>query len=224
MPGTRIIANELPGRLPPSVAPMIYLASRSPRRQALLAQLGIDCRLLIDDDEARAEALEQARPGEPPARYVGRVALAKAQAALERLAASALPRAPLLAADTTVAIGGTLLGKPASREAAAGMLRSLSGRTHRVLTAVVVADATGRRLHAVTQISRVRFGRLKPAWIDDYVASGEPIGKAGGYAIQGLAAAFVRRIDGSHSGIMGLPLYETAELLRRVGYPARTVS
>ena len=88
----------------------------------------------------------------------------------------------------------------------------------------MVADATGRRLHAVTQISRVRFGRLKPAWIDDYVASGEPIGKAGGYAIQGLAAAFVRRIDGSHSGIMGLPLYETAELLRRVGYPARTVS
>jgi septum formation protein len=197
----------------------IYLASRSPRRLELLSQLGIACRVLVDDDEARAEALEQARPGEPPAAYVRRVALAKAQAALERMAAAGLPRAPLLCADTTVALGGTLLGKPADAADAARMLRLLSGRSHRVLTAVVVARTDGARLFEAVQVSRVRFCRLKPADIAGYVASGEPFGKAGGYAIQGLAAAFVRGIEGSHSGIMGLPLHETARLLRKAGHP-----
>ncbi len=197
----------------------IYLASRSPRRLGLLAQLGITCRVLVDDDEARAEALERVRPGEPPGAYVRRVARAKAQAALERLAAAGLTRAPLLCADTTVALGGTLLGKPADAADAARMLRLLSGRSHRVLTAVVVARADGARLFEAVQVSRVRFCRLKPGDIAGYVASGEPFGKAGGYAIQGLAAAFVRGIEGSHSGIMGLPLHETARLLRKAGHP-----
>ena len=200
---------------------MIYLASRSPRRLELLGQLGIDCRLLLDEDEARAEALETTRPGESPALYVRRVALAKTQAALARLAQSGLPAAPLLCADTSVAVGGTILGKPEHAADAARMLRLLSGRTHKVLTAVVVAPASRTRLLAATQVSRVRFARLKPAEIDAYVASGEPFGKAGGYAIQGLAAGFVRSIEGSHSGIMGLPLFETAQLLRRAGYPMR---
>lgn len=196
---------------------MIYLASRSPRRLDLLSQIGVTCRLLVDDDEARAEALEAVRAGEAPADYVARVATAKARAAVQRLAATALPPAPILAADTTVALGGTLLGKPADAADATRMLGLLSGRTHRVLTAVVVADVRGR-LFAATQVSRVRFARLDAATIAGYVASGEPLGKAGAYAIQGRAAAFVRRIEGSYSGIMGLPLHETAHLLRRAGY------
>jgi septum formation protein len=203
----------------PETPAFIYLASRSPRRLALLEQIGVACRILVDDDEARAEALEQTVPGEAPAAYVRRVARAKAQAALERIAAGGLPPAPLLCADTTVALGGNLLGKPSDAADAARMLRLLSGRTHRVLTAVVVARADGKRLFEAVQVSRVRFARLKPAEIAGYVASGEPFGKAGAYAIQGLAAAFVRRIEGSHSGIMGLPLHETARLLRKAGHP-----
>jgi septum formation protein len=201
--------------------PMIYLASRSPRRLELLRQIGIECRLLLDEDESRAEALESVRPGETPSGYVQRVARVKTEAALARLAAARLPPAPLLCADTTVAIGGTILGKPANADDAARMLRLLSGRTHRVLTAVMVAPASAARLLAATQVSRVRFCRLKPAQIDAYIESGEPFGKAGGYAIQGLAAGFVRTIEGSHSGIMGLPLFETARLLRKAGYPMR---
>ena len=201
--------------------PMIYLASRSPRRLELLGQLGVTCRLLLDEDEARAEALEAALPGEPPAAYVQRVTRAKAQAALARLAQSGLPPAPLLCADTTVAVGGTILGKPHDAADAARMLKLLSGRTHKVLTAVVVAPASATRLLAATQVSRVRFGRLRPGQIEAYIASGEPFGKAGAYAIQGLAAGFVRTIEGSHSGIMGLPLYETARLLRKAGLSMR---
>ena len=200
---------------------MIYLASRSPRRLELLGQLGLHCRLLLDDDESRAEALEAVMPGESPAAYVRRVALAKVQAALARLDAAGLPQAALLSADTTVALGGTILGKPENTADAARMLRLLSGRTHRVLTAVVVASADRSKILATVQVSRVRFCRLKPAQVEAYVASGEPFGKAGGYAIQGLAAGFVRSIEGSHSGIMGLPLFETAQLLRKAGYPLR---
>ena len=198
---------------------MIYLASRSPRRIELLGQLGIEARVFVDEDEARAEALEAVRPGEPPDRYVARVARAKAEAAVARLRERALPPAPLVAADTTVATGGTILGKPADRDDAIRMLERLSGRTHRVLTAVVVVRTSGR-IEALLQRSRVRFARLPPAWIRAYVDSGEPFGKAGGYAIQGRAAAMIRSIEGSHSGIMGLPLYETATLLRRAGVPS----
>jgi septum formation protein len=200
---------------------MIYLASRSPRRLELLRQLGIECRLLLDEDESRAESLETVHADESPTAYVQRVTRAKTQAALARLAQASLPPAPLLCADTTVAVGGTILGKPFDAADAARMLRLLSGRAHRVLTTVVVAPASSDKLLVATQVSRVRFCRLKPAQVAAYIESGEPFGKAGGYAIQGLAAGFVRRIEGSHSGIMGLPLYETARLLRKAGYPMR---
>ena len=200
--------------------PWIYLASRSPRRSELLGQLGLAVRPLLDDDSERAEALEAEIEGEDPRHYVVRVARAKAEAALGRLLAGDLERRPILAADTTVAIGGSLLAKPADAGAAARMLGRLQGRVHRVLTAVAVArpPAAGRgRVDVRLQTSRVRMRRLKPAEIDAYIASGEPFGKAGGYAIQGRAAGFITRIEGSHSGIMGLPLYETAQLLRKAG-------
>jgi septum formation protein len=200
----------------PSTRPWIYLGSQSPRRRELLAQIGIDVRLLVDGDSARAEALEAARPGEDPRVYVLRVARAKVEAARARLVAAGLEPAPILCADTTVAIGGTLFAKPVDAADAARMLSRLQGRVHRVLTAVAVATPKAR-IEARIQTSRVRFRRLKADEIARYVASGEAIGKAGGYAIQGLAAAFVARIDGSHSGIMGLPLYETAQLLRKAG-------
>jgi septum formation protein len=195
-------------------AEFIYLASKSPRRQELLRQIGVPFHLLPPDDHVAAEALEEALPGESPSVYVRRVVLAKLESALARLAASDLPLAPVLAADTTVAIGGTMLGKPADPQEAAQMLRRLSGRTHRVLTAVALASASRRRI--CVNVSRVYFARLTPTEIARYVASGEPFDKAGGYGIQGAAGAFVRRIEGSYSGIMGLPLHETSRLLRGV--------
>ena len=200
--------------------PWIYLASRSPRRSELLGQLGLAVRPLLDADAERAEALEAEIAGEDPRRYVVRVARAKAEAALARLLAGDLEKRPVLAADTTVAIGGSLLAKPADADEAGRMLGRLQGRVHRVLTAVAVARALstgGGQVDVRLQTSRVRIRRLKPAEIDAYIASGEPFGKAGGYAIQGRAAGFITRIDGSHSGIMGLPLYETAQLLRKAG-------
>lgn len=213
----------------PGVLPWIYLASRSPRRSELLGQIGIAVRPLVDDDSARAEALEAEIAGEDPRRYVVRVARAKAEAALARLLASDLERRPVLAADTTVALGGRLLAKPADADEAARMLGLLQGRVHRVLTAVAVArppaspgqgiagTSGAMRIEVRLQTSRVRMRRLAAAEIAAYIASGEPFGKAGGYAIQGRAAAFITRIDGSHSGIMGLPLFETAQMLRRAG-------
>jgi septum formation protein len=197
----------------------IYLASQSPRRQELLRQVDIAFRLLLPDAAEDAESLEAQRGGEAAAAYVRRVALAKLEAAQARLARRGLPLAPVLAADTTVAIGGTLLGKPASADEARAMLARLAGRSHRVLTAVAVGD--GRQTEWVVQVSRVSFARLGAAQIDAYVDSGEPFDKAGGYAIQGAAAAFVRRIEGSHSGIMGLPLHETTRLVRRALARAR---
>jgi septum formation protein len=191
----------------------IYLASQSPRRQELLRQIGIAFELLPPDADEDVEALEATVAGEAPAAYVKRAALAKHAAACARLVRRGLPPAPVLAADTTVALGGMLLGKPADARAAQTMLASLAGRSHRVLTAVVVGDA--RRSECLLQVSRVAFARLRPAEIAAYVATGEPYDKAGGYGIQGAAAAFVRRIEGSHSGIMGLPLHETGRLVRR---------
>lgn len=196
-------------------ANFVYLASKSPRRQALLRQIGVRFELLLPDDGEDAESLEAVRPGESPARYVERVTLAKAQAARARLQRRALPPAPIVASDTTVAVGGTILGKPLDAADAARMLRLLSGRTHRVLSAVAVVRA--QRIEHALNVSRVVFARLPAAWIETYVASGEPMDKAGAYAIQGDAARHVRRIDGSHSGIMGLPLYETSRLLRGAG-------
>ena len=192
---------------------LLYLASQSPRRQALLHQIGIPFELLLPGADEDPEALEATRPGEAPATYVKRVVLAKLEAARARCLRRALAPAPIVSADTTVAIGGTLLGKPADAEQAIAMLERLSGRTHRVLTAVAVGDS--RHTDWVVQVSRVSFSRLSRAQITDYVASGEPFDKAGGYGIQGAAGAFVRRIEGSYSGIMGLPLHETATMVRK---------
>lgn len=199
--------------------PFVYLASKSPRRQELLRQIGVRFDLLLPDDGEDAEALEAVRAGESPTAYVQRVTRAKAEAARDRLARRALPEAPIVVSDTTVAVGGRILGKPVDAADAARMLRMLSGRTHRVLSAVAVVR--GRRIESALNVSRVVFARLPPAWIDAYVAGGEPMDKAGAYAIQGDAARHVRRIDGSQSGIMGLPLYETSRLLRGAGQTPR---
>jgi septum formation protein len=191
----------------------VYLASQSPRRAQLLDQLGVRHVFLLADGDEDAEALEAERRGEMPAAYVERVTRAKLAAARRRLAARALPVAPILCADTTVALGTRVLGKPADAEHARTMLAALSGRTHRVLTALAVAVG-GRTLFALN-VSRVHFATVGMAEIEAYVASGEPVGKAGAYAIQGRAAAWIERIDGSYTGIMGLPLHETARLLRQ---------
>ena len=192
----------------------IYLASQSPRRRQLLEQLGERLSLLLPDDAEAAEALEAVRPGEAPATYVRRVTGLKLQDALRRLNDRHLPPAPVLCSDTTVALGRQILGKPRDAQDAADMLARLSGQTHRVLTAVAIQSGQ-RRVDALSD-SRVRFAALTPADIAAYIASGEWEGKAGGYAIQGRAAAFVEHISGSYSGIMGLPLFETAALLKRI--------
>jgi len=193
----------------------VYLASQSPRRRQLLDQLGVAHQPLLPDDDEDAEALEAVRSGELPLAYVQRVTLAKLQAARQRLRRRGLPPAPILCADTTVALGRRILGKPLDDDDAAAMLAALSGRTHRVLTAVAVA--AGRRTLQSTSLSHVRVAVLAPALVQRYVASGEPCGKAGAYAIQGALAGCIAHIEGSHSGIMGLPLFETAGLLRAGG-------
>jgi len=190
----------------------VYLASQSPRRAQLLQQIGAEHRLLLADAQEDAESLEALQPGEAPEAYVQRVALLKLRAARRRLRARGLADAPILCADTTVALGRRILGKPSDAHEAAAMLRALSGRSHRVLTAVAVSH--GRRDLLLTQRSRVRFVPLPAPVIDAYVASGEPFGKAGAYAVQGAIAGWIDRVEGSYSGIMGLPLYETTELLR----------
>jgi septum formation protein len=178
----------------------------------LLAQIGVMHELLLPDASEDAEALEAVRAREPPAVYVQRVTRAKLDAARQRLKRRGLPAAPILCADTTVALGARILGKPADAHEARAMLAALSGRTHRVLSAVAVW--TGRRRIEALSISRVRFAVLPPKVIDAYIDSGEPFGKAGAYAIQSALAAWIAHVDGSYSGIMGLPLAETAALLR----------
>jgi septum formation protein len=194
--------------------PYVYLASQSPRRQELLAQLGVRFELLLPRPDEDAEALEAVLPGESATDYVTRVCAAKADAARARLVAGAHSRAPILTADTTVTIDGHILGKPHDAAEAYAMLERLAGRDHEVLTAVAVIDAEGQCLPVALSRSHVRFAAAEPAAIARYVASGEPFGKAGAYGIQGRAAEFVERIDGSYSGIMGLPLFETSALLR----------
>lgn len=193
----------------------LYLASQSPRRSQLLDQLGWPHRLLLpepgDPDAGQSEALEAVLPGESPRAYVRRVTRLKLAAAVERHARRGLPDAPILCSDTTVAVDRQILGKPADADDAARMLRLLAGRSHKVLTGVAI-HAHGRVVEAVSE-SRVRMDALSERQIADYVATGEPLGKAGAYGIQGRAAAFIARIVGSYSGIMGLPLHETARLL-----------
>jgi septum formation protein len=196
----------------------IYLASQSPRRQQLLAQIGVRHELLLPRPDEDAEALEAERAGELPADYVERVTRAKLAAARARWTAAGVPPAPILCADTTVAIGRRILGKPADAAHAAQMLSALSGRTHRVLTAVALANAgRGARTAFALNVSKVHVAPLPRDVLARYVASGEPFGKAGAYAIQSAIAGWIERIAGSHSGIMGLPLYETAQLLRQAG-------
>jgi len=163
-----------------------------------------------------AESLEAVLAGESPTAYVQRVTALKLDAAVRRRARRGLPAAPILCADTTVAIARTILGKPEDGADAARMLASLAGRTHRVMTAIALQH--GDRRLAALNVSHVRFAPIGPARIAAYVASGEPLGKAGAYGIQGRAAAFIEHISGSHSGIMGLPMFETAELLRQAGF------
>ncbi len=199
----------------PNQHDFVYLASQSPRRVQLLDQLGVAHQPLLPGRNEDAEALEAERSGEAPADYVQRVTLRKLAAARQRLAARKLPPAPILCADTTVALGRRMLGKPDSPEHAAEMLRALSGRSHRVLTAVAVGAGAGAAHFLALSVSRVRFAALSQRSIELYVASGEPRGKAGAYAIQGRIAAWIEHIEGSYSGVMGLPLHETAQLLAR---------
>lgn len=197
-------------------AGFVYLASQSPRRAQLLDQLGVPHRLLIAQDDEDAEALEAERAGELPAAYVERVTRAKLSAARRRLTRRGWPVAPIMVADTTVALGRRILGKPADAGQAHAMLSALAGRTHRVLTALAVCGRAGRTSFALN-ISRVHFAPIGSDEIAAYVASGEPFGKAGAYAIQGRAAAWITRIEGSYTAIMGLPLHETSRLLRQAG-------
>ena len=197
----------------------IYLASKSPRRRELLRQIGIEFELLMlrNDTSRGPDVTEIVLPGEAAIDYVARVSLEKAAFAWSMVQNRRLTVRPVLAADTTVTVDGEILGKPANREEAVAMLERLSGRTHQVLTSIAVQHLD--MLEQVTQVSQVRFAKLSPASIKAYCATPEPYDKAGGYGIQGLAALFVEHIDGSHSGIMGLPLYETATLLRKAGIP-----
>jgi septum formation protein len=223
-----------PGHVRPESAGL-WLASQSPRRVELLRQLGVDPELLLPDPHEDAEALEVVQPGEEALAYVQRVTLAKWQAAAQRLhrrlaRATTLDEAfpagaawPILCADTTVAVDGRILGKPLDASEAGGMLRQLSGRTHQVMTAVALGHAGGLSQAPATalSISQVTVAELPESLIESYIATGEPFGKAGAYGIQGPFAGWVERIEGSYSGIMGLPLGETRELLERLSVPLR---
>jgi septum formation protein len=192
----------------------IYLASRSSRRRELLKQIGVAFEMLVLREHPRGPDVDESRrPGESPDAYVRRVCRAKADTGWQRVVQRQLQRFPVLAADTVVSVEEEILGKPAGPADAARMLRLLSGREHRVLTAVAIKFDAACEL-SVSE-SRVRFCELGEARIQSYVASGEPNDKAGAYAIQGRAGAFVAELHGSYSGVMGLPLYETAQLLEK---------
>lgn len=195
----------------------IYLASRSPRRRELLKQIGVNFgTLLLREASPRcADIDETALPDEAPADYAVRVARAKAEAGRIRLLQRRLPDLPVLAADTAVVLKGRIFGKPANLAHAQEMLHALSGQTHQVLTAVAVAAQNGVRVNLSS--SAVRFRNISEHEIQGYLACGEALDKAGGYAIQGMAAVFIPEISGSYSGVVGLPLFETAQLLEASG-------
>lgn len=201
------------------IDPRIYLASRSPRRRELLNQVGVrfDSLLFRTPPREDPEVSEAWLPNETPEAYVQRVARAKASFGAALIARRSLLERPVLAADTTLDFDGEVIGKPVDPADAEAILRRLSGRSHRVLTAI--AMARGERLEHRLSISEVRFRALGAEEIRHYVRSGEPTDKAGAYGIQGRAAMFVAEMRGSHSGIVGLPLCETALLLREFGYP-----
>ncbi len=199
----------------------LYLASRSPRRRDLLRQIGIRFEpLLLRLAAPRGPDVDETpHAGESADAFVARIAQAKARFGIDVLAMRRLPLRPVLAADTVVVVDGDILGQPGDRAEATTFLRRLSGRAHEVRTYVALARAAGPRVDVFSaeSVSTVRFAALSPRQIDRYCAGGEPYDKAGGYAIQGMAAAFVEHIEGSYSGVMGLPLYETAQLLRQAG-------
>ncbi len=199
-----------------SMTPFLYLASQSPRRRQLLEQLGIQHELLLPDADEDAESIEAIVGNEAPSTYVQRVTALKLDAALLRCKRRGLKAAPVLCSDTTVALNRTIYGKPVDAEDANRMLRELSGKTHSVLTAVAIG--TARKRVQVLSKSRVTFAAMSPSQIRAYVASGEPMGKAGAYAVQGRAAAYISHISGSYSGIMGLPVFETARLIHSLGF------
>lgn len=196
----------------PADARPIYLASRSPRRRALLDQIGIRYTLLGDGKEDDVD--ESVHGDEAPAVYVERIARAKADAGWDRVRSGHLALAPVLAADTAVVAASRILGRPADRAEAARMLSLLSGTSHEVLTGVALHSA-GRSIFTLSR-SRVTFRRLEDDEIRAYVATGEADDKAGAYAIQGRAAQFIVSLEGSYSGVMGLPLYETAQLIEEI--------
>jgi len=199
-----------------STPPLIYLASQSPRRRELLRQIGVHFEPLLLRNEAGVD--ETPHDGEPPVDYVMRICRDKAHAGLDALALRNLPAHPILVADTTVTLGGKILGKPDNNEHAAAILRMLSGKQHQVLTAVAVAFDS--RLEMRLSTTTITFDTLSEERIHRYLLTGEANDKAGAYGIQGHAGAFVKHIDGSYTGVMGLPLYETVELLKLSGYPA----
>ena len=194
----------------------IYLASRSPRRRELLSQIGVRYHLLLfrARPEAPPDVDENLLPGEAPDAYVERIARAKAEAGWKLLRLRNLPLAPVLSADTTVALDGRIFAKPVDRKEAAEMLQALSGRRHEVLTAVALKRDDD--LFSALSRSEVQFKKLSAEEIAQYVATGEGDDKAGAYAIQGRAARFIAELHGSYSGVMGLPLYETGQLLDRL--------
>ena len=213
------MASDQSLSLLPPPGTRIYLASRSPRRRELLRQIGIGFEVLSlrEGRDRGADVDETPLPGESPDDYVLRVCIAKADAGWKILVERRMTRSsllPVLAADTTVCADGQILGKPADRAEAQAMLRALSGREHRVLTAVAVRH--GERLETALSESQVRFVTLTEQDIAAYAATDEPMDKAGAYAIQGRAAAFIEELRGSYSGVMGLPLRETAMLLARL--------
>ena len=203
--------------------PFIYLASQSPRRSQLLDQIQVGHQILVADAAENAiedaEALEIALKNEAPKAYVMRVTGLKLDAAVARMKKRGLAAAPILCADTTVCMGRVIYGKPENAADAARMLFELSGKTHRVLTSIAMAYGLDdkKRVVALSE-SKVTFATITKVQIASYVATGEPMGKAGSYGVQGMAAAMIERISGSYSGIMGLPLFETTQLLRQIGF------
>ena len=198
----------------------IYLASQSPRRRELLKQIGIhyDMLLLRSDSRRKVSVDETPHIGEIPLDYVQRICRDKARAGWETLILRNLPLLPVLAADTTVTLDGKIIGKPDDNEHAAEILRLLSGTQHQVLTAVALAF--GERIEMRLSTTTIAFDTLSDERIRRYLLTGEAHDKAGAYGIQGHAGAFVKHIEGSYTGVMGLPLYETVELLKLFGYPA----
>jgi septum formation protein len=202
------------------IQPRIYLASQSPRRRELLKQIGVsfDMLLMRNDPRRKIDVDETPQENEAPVDYVQRISHAKATAGWDALAFRNLPPYPVLAADTTVTLDGKIIGKPRDREDATAMLHQLSGRQHQVLSAVTIAF--GDHIETRLSTTAVTFAALSEERIHRYVLTNESHDKAGAYGIQGQAGAFVQRIEGSYSGVMGLPLCETVEILRNFGYPA----